>query len=161
MAATKMTKAMLKTGIAFYIPVNPEHINGSDPCNKDNCSLSRGGVSWLVSTFGGKASDYKVKSTNHGMTFVMSGRRYIAVFDTKTAMRIYNYDETYRRTRSKEKARATMKPFKARLMIEATQMLPKFPAMTDERKAYLRSLPKKRGPYVPKVKSGSRRELSL
>jgi len=152
----------LKVGTAFFSPVNPEHIQGSDPCNKDNCMLSRSLPDYLVAKFGGKASDYKIKSTNHGTTFVLKGRRYVCVFDTKTAATIYRYDEIFRRTRSKEKARASVKPFKARVMVEATQLLPKFPAMSEERKAYLRSLPKKKSAhiYVPK-KTGSRRELSL
>ena len=126
--------------------------------------LSRALTDWLVENFGGNARDYKVKSTNHGTTFVMNGRRYVCVFDSNTARRIYNYDRTYTRTRSKSQARSGVKPFKTRLMIEATQLLPKPEPLTEERKTYLRSLRGKEKAghvYAPKAKTGTRRELSL
>lgn len=161
-----MTKAKVKRtfkpGDSLYVNVGPEHIKDSDPCNKDNCMLTRALMQHLVKTYGGKPSDYKVKSTNHGTTFELGGRKYVAVFDTKTARRIYTYDQTYRDTRSKEKARAGVRPFTTRMMVEATTVATKWPPMSEETKAKLRALPSKAkvASYAPKT-TGSRRELSL
>jgi len=159
--AVKVKRAF-RPGDALYVNVGPEHISDSDPCNKDNCMLTRAFADHLVKTYGGKVSDYKVKSTNHGTAFELNGRRYICVFDTKTAKRIYTYDQTFRDTRSKRKARATQSKFQTRLMVEASTVATKFP-MSEERKEYLRNLPprkKSEVSYVPK-NTGSRRELSL
>lgn len=157
-------KRTFRPGDAIYAEVDADrHIRESDPCNKDNCMLSRGFLDFLVKTYGGKASDYKVKSTNHGCSFELQGRKYQTVFDTKTAARIYKYDETFRKTRSKEKARAGIRSFTARIMIEASTAVTKWPAMTTEVKKHLRSLPrKKKGEtvYVPKS-TGTARQLSM
>jgi hypothetical protein len=156
-------KRLLKPGDALYVPVNNEHICDSDPCNKDNCMLTRALIVHLVATYGGKASDYKVKSTNHGTLFELNGRKYMAVFDTKTASRIYKYDQTYRTTRSKEKARAGVRPFTTRMMIESSTTIAKGAPMSTTVKEHLRSLRRKKKSevsYVPKT-TGTRRELSL
>lgn len=155
---TKHVKKIPKVGNVLTMPVEDPHIQGSDPCNKDNCMASRAGPDMLTKNYGER--DYKVKSTNHGMTFEINGRKYVTVFDTKTAETIYKYDEVYTRTRSKEKARASVKPFKCRLMVEATLRIPPSEPLTEERKAYLRGLQRKKGPHSPK-KGGSRRKLSL
>lgn len=158
-----MTKRELKVGTVIPTKVEQRHINDSDPCNKDNCMLQRSFVGQLVSLFGGKIGDYKVKATNHGLIFRLNGREFVCVFDTKTGHRIYNYDKIFKATRSKEKARASVKPFMARLIVEATRKLPVWPAMSEETKKKLRALPKKRKSeivYAPR-KTGSQRELSL
>lgn len=156
-------KTTFRPGDALPIFVDETlHVRESDPCNKDNCMLSRAFIDHLVTTYGGKGSDYKVKSTNHGVTFVMKNRKYVAVFDTKTASRIYNYDKTFRTTRSKEKARSGVRSFTARIMIEASSAVTKWPAMSAEVKSHLRSLPRKKKDviYIPKS-TGTGRELSL
>lgn len=153
-------KPSYKPGDAIYVPVEREHINDSDPCNKENCMLTRGVVAWLMANYG--EGNYKVKSTNHGVIFEIKGRRYVAVFDTKTAFRIYNYDQTFRKTHSKEKARTGVRPFKARIMIESSVAATRWPRMSDETKKKLREYPKRRqrGEYLAKAHS-VRRELSL
>lgn len=155
-------KTRMKVGEVITIPVGNEHIRESDPCNKDNCMLSRALTAHLVATYGGNARDFKVKSTNHGTTFELGGRKYLVVFDNKTATTIYKYDQTFKDTRSKEKARSGVRPFKTRLMIESTTAATKWPPMDPETKAKLRALPRKEktGTYVPKT-TGTRRELSL
>lgn len=156
-------KTKMSVGDVITIPVGTEHIRESDPCNKDNCMLSRALDSYLVATYGGKASDFKVKSTNHGTTFELSGRKYLVVFDHRTATTIYKYDQTFRDTRNKEKARSGVRPFKTRLMVESSTAVIKWPPMSDETKAKLRAIPKKekaKATYVPKT-TGTRRELSL
>lgn len=163
MAKAAKSKRVFRPGDPLYIPVDNQHICDSDPCNKDNCMLTRALIAFLVSTYGGKASDYKVKSTNHGTIFELNGRKYFAVFDTKTASRIYKYDQTFRSTRSKEKARAGVRPFTTRMMIESSTAVKKGPPMSTKVKEHLRSLPRKQkdaASYVPKT-TGIRRELSL
>lgn len=152
----------MKVGEVITLPVGNEHIRESDPCNKDNCMLTRAFIAYLVATYGGNARDFKVKSTNHGTTFELHGRKYLAVFDSKTAATIYKYDQTFRETRSKEKARSGVRPFKTRLMIESTTAATQWPPMSPETKAKLRALPQKEktATYVPKT-TGTRRELSL
>lgn len=156
-------KRLLKPGDALYVPVGSAHICDSDPCNKDNCMLTRALIAHLVATYGGKSGDFKVKSTNHGTLFELGGRRYMAVFDTKTAARIYKYDQTYRSTRSKEKARAVVRPFTTRMMIESSSAVVKRAPMTTTVKEHLRRLKGQKKvdvSYIPKT-TGSRRELSL
>lgn len=156
-------KTTFRPGDALPVYVDETlHVRESDPCNKDNCMLSRAFIDHLVKTYGGKSSEYKVKSTNHGVTFVMKGRKYVAVFDTKTATKIYKYDRTFQTTKSKDKARAQVRSFTARVMIEASNAVTKWPAMTEAVKSHLRSMPRKKpnAPYVPKS-TGIARELSL
>lgn len=155
-------KSKYKPGDCIYVGVWPEHIHNSDPCNKDNCMLSRAFIAWLVATYGGSANSFKVKSTNHGLTFELNGRKYIAVFDTKTGNKIYKYDQTFKQTRSKEKARSVVRRFVARVMIEASSAVTKWPAMSEETKAKLHKYPRKKsGSHTPKPTVGVRRELSL
>ena len=89
--------------------------------------LSIAGRSLLISKFG--PHEYNVKSTNHGMTFDIGGNRVLCVFDHHTGHRIYKYDEVYKRTKSVEKARASVKPFPAKLMVESCQKIPVYPPM--------------------------------
>lgn len=159
----KPKKTTFKPGDALAIPVDKDlDVQQSDPCNKDNCMLSRAFIRYLVETYDGKSSDYKVKSTNHGVSFELKNRKYLAVFDTKTAARIYKYDQTFKTTRSKEKARAGVSSFTTRMMIESSGAVIKWPAMSEKVKTHLRNLPRKKrdAPYTPKT-TGVRRELSL
>lgn len=151
-----------KVGGVIYVCVEDEHVQESDPCDKSNCMLTRAFSDYLVKTYGGKHSDYKVKSTNHGCIFELNGRRYVAVFDTRTARKIYVYDQTFRDTKSAAKARAGVRPFKTRILIESSSKVAAKSAMTTEVKKHLRSLPrpKRDVPYTPKT-TGFRRELSL
>ncbi len=151
-------KSSFKPGDAFYVPVKKDSIDNSDPCNKDHCMVTRGFVKWGEEQYPGV--NLKPKSTNHGIIFQLNGRKYVAVFDNRTAFRIYNYDQTYRKTHSKEKARATVRPFAVRIMIESSEAIEKWPAMSEETKRKLQALPKKKKDYAPK-RSGARRELSL
>lgn len=155
-------KIRMKVGEVITIPVGSEHIRESDPCNKDNCMLSRALIAYLVATYGGSARDFKVKSTNHGTTFELAGRKYLVVFDNRTATTIYKYDQTFKETRNKEKARSGVRPFKTRLMVESTTAATRWPPMTDETKAKLRAIPRKEKTvaYIPRT-TGTRRELSL
>lgn len=158
----KAPKARLKVGDVMTVPVGKEHICDSDPCNKDSCMVSRAETAYLIATYGGTARDYKVKSTNHGTTFELKGRKYLAVFDSKTAATIYRYDQTFRLTRSKDRARAGVQPFTTRLIIESSVAVVRGPPMSAETKATLKfhrsyDVP---APYLPKT-TGSRRELSL
>lgn len=155
-------KTSFKTADVMFVKVEDEHVQESDPCNKSNCMLTRALSDHLVKTYGGKHSQYKVKSTNHGATFELNGRRYTSVFDSKTARRIYTYDQTFRDTKSAAKARAGVRPFKTRIIIESSKRVVTKAAMTTEVKKHLRSLPRARkdAPYTPKA-TGFRRELSL
>ena len=152
-------KSTLKVGTVITVPVEQEHIEDSDPCNKDNCMLSRAFFAHLVALFGDR--NYKVKSTNHGVIFDLCGRRFTCVFNTKTANIIYTYDKLYTSSHSKTKARAAIKPFTARLIVEASVAVPKFPPMSEETKAKLRKYPKVRSGFHAPTKTGTRRELSL
>lgn len=154
-------KAILKAGDVIYVQVENGHVQESDPCNKSNCMLTRAFSDHLVKTYGGKHSDYKVRSTNHGTIFELNSRKCVAVFDTKTARRIYTYDQTFRDTRSATKARDGVRPFKTRIVIESSSKVTKKPAMTTEVKKHLRSLPRRgKESHRPKA-TGFRRELSL
>lgn len=154
-------KQKFSPGDAIHIGVGQENINDSDPCNKDNCMLSRAIIAWLVANYGGDPKRFGVKSTDHGVIFKLNGRLYVAVFDMRTAFRIYNYDQTFKKTRSKEAARKTVRPFKARIMIERTTAIKRGPPMSAETKEKLRKIRRKpKRPYEPTIR-GSRRELSL
>ena len=148
----------IKTGDALCIPVAKEAISDSDPCNKDNCFLTRAFIYWLVTNYGGTASDYKVKSTNHGVVFLFKGYQLVGVFDTKTASRIYKYDAEFKRTHSKEKARMTVKPFVARIMIESKAKHVKN-VLSEEAKQKLRTY--KPSPVYKPRRASKSRELSL
>lgn len=155
-------KAGFKPGDAFFVMVGKEHINDSDPCNKDKCMVNRAFIAWAEENYPGQ--NLKPKSTNHGIVFELGGRKYIAVFDTRTAFRIYNYDQIFRKTHSKEKARQAVRPFKVRMMVESSTAVTKWPAMSEETKKKLRAMPRKKSSdYTPKKHSShsTRRELSL
>src|SRR5262249_41147560 len=106
-----MAKRMrVNVGDVIPTPVSREAIDRSTPCQKDECMVFEG-FDDLAKTH--QLPVRKVKVTNHGLVFDLGGRRILTVFDTKTADRIYNYDALFRKTRSKEKARASVKPFVA------------------------------------------------
>ena len=152
-------KQKFRPGDAFYLQVRQEHIDDSDPCNKDNCMVTRAATAWYAETYGHANS--KAKSTNHGFRFQLNGRSYLAVFDHKTAFRIFNYDKAYRTLHSKKKAQKTVRPFNVRMMIESSVAVTKGPPMSDETKERLANLaPRKDRDYKPRP-GGVRRELSL
>src|SRR5215468_3330126 len=128
-------RTKFRPGDAIYLRVEREHIDDSDPCNKDECMVNRAFYSWYGNTYG--HSNCKAKSTNHGLTFELNEREYGVVFDTKTATKIYNYDSLYRRTHSKQQARASVKPFTVRLMVERSVAVTKWPKMSQETKERL------------------------
>lgn len=152
-------KKVFKPGDAFYVPVGPEHIFDSDPCNKDNCMVNRAFLSWFAQTYG--HANCKAKSTNHGIIFEHEGRKYAAVFDTKTAGRIYKYDQTFRNTRSKAKARAAVRPFTVRMMVESSTTITEGPKMSEEAKQRLRQAAHKKPEIYSPRPASKRRELSL
>lgn len=147
----------ISIGSRWIIPVKQEHINESDPCNKDKCMLTRALKAFLAENFG--QVNYRVKSTNHGTVFDIHGRRLTAVFDTGTGNTIYGYDQTFKKTRSKARAIAGVKPFSARIMIESNSAVPKFAPMTAEAKARLRK--HGRNQSDDRKPRNHRRELSL
>jgi hypothetical protein len=132
MARTKT----IKVGTVIPVDVTRERIDQSIPCDKGNCMLTLAGIETLESRFG--KQDYNVKSTNHGMTFDINGYRILTVFNHDTGHRIYQYDETFKRTRNMAKARASVKPFRAKLMVESCQKKPVYPPMSEATKAILR-----------------------
>jgi hypothetical protein len=154
-----MAKAKtIKVGTVIPIEVTQEDIDNSTPCDKGNCMLTRAGIRTLKSRFGDQ--NYKVKSTNHGMTFDINGYRVLTVFDHQTGHRIYQYDETYKRTRNVAKARAAARPSRAKLMVESCQRVPVYPAMSEATKQALRGRPKTKGAVKTGIKVSNRRQLS-
>lgn len=149
----------LKPGTIIPTQVAQPHIDNSDPCNKDNCMLSRAIFAHLVSVYGDR--NFRIKSTNHGVIFDLAGRRYTGLFDTKTAQKIYAYDEIFKTTHNKAKARAAIRPFKARLIIEKSMAVPVPPPMSAEDKVRIRKYPHNNNQAHRAKKTGSRRELSL
>lgn len=146
-------------GSSHIAHVKREHINNSEPCNKDNCMLSRAVVDLLVTLYGKK---FKVKSTNHGVVLSFEGRRIVFVFDTNTAQKIWVYDNAFKKMHSVDKAWASVRPFRAKLMVESNKALPVYPVMSDATKKALRANRKANGRlgYHP-TRETKRRELSL
>src|SRR5262245_16464895 len=112
----------IKVGTVLPVKVSQGNIDKSMPCDKGSCMLTLAGIEMLQERLG--PGNYNVRSTNHGMTFDYNGYRILSVFDHQTGHRIYKYDETYKRTRSVAKAKASVKPFGAKLMIESCQKIP-------------------------------------
>lgn len=146
-------------GSSHRARVRTEDIKDSDPCNKNNCMLSRAVIYLLVSMYGKK---FKVKSTNHGLVLDIKDRRIVFVFDTATAKRIWTYDQTFKKTKSRSAAWQTVRPFWAKLMVESNTQIPKWPAMSAETKEKLRKRreTEPRPAYHP-TRETARRELSL
>ena len=142
-------------GTSHAVYVKLENIQDSDPCNKDNCMLSRAVIAHLLSLYGTK---FKVKSTNHGLILELAGRRITFVFDTTTAKRIWEYDVTFKKTRSRTKAWSVIKPFKAKLMVEANIAVPDREPMSEETK---KRLAQRRKKHPHPTREAQRRELSL
>jgi hypothetical protein len=150
---------LVKVGSVFKVPVKKEHIDKSVPCDKGHCMLTIAAIAFFVAHFGDR--DFRVRSTNHGLQFDLNGYRILCVFDHQTGHRIYKYDEVYKRTRSMERARASVKPFTAKLMIESCQRIPAYPPMSEETKALLaeKALERKT-PRATGIKASNRRQLS-
>jgi hypothetical protein len=127
-----------KVGTVIATQVSQENIDESIPCDKGECMLTLSFLQTLEERFGKR--NYNVKSTNHGLTC----------------------DETYRKTRSLAKARASAKPFRAKLMVESCQKIPTYPPMSEETKKLLAA--KATGRVGPRTKTGlrtsNRRQLS-
>jgi hypothetical protein len=150
----------IKVGTVIPLSVTQRNIDESIPCDKGKCMLTLSGIETLEARFGKQR--YNVKSTNHGMTFDINGYRILCVFDHNSGHRIYTYDEIFRKTRNMAKARASVKPFKAKLMVESCQKVPTFPPMSDATKKLLAARAKERG-YTPKatgIRTTNRRQLS-
>jgi hypothetical protein len=154
MARTKK----LNVGAVIPVQVTREAIEKSTPCDKGNCMLTLAGIATLESRFG--KQKYNVKSTNHGMTFDVNGYRILTVFNHGTGHKIYQYDEIYKRTRNAEKARASVKPFMAKLMVESCQKVPVYPPMSEATKQALRGRPKRKDTVRSGIKISNRRQLS-
>lgn len=148
----------LKVGDRMSLQVQQEQIDQSIPCHKGKCMLTLAFLAVIERWFG--PGNYNVRSTNHGLTFDLDGQRYVCVFNHKTGDYIYRYDETYRKTRSAVRARATVKPFTAKLMVESRQRKPVFPPMSEETKAKLAAYPKDKRKVGTRTVS-NRRQLSL
>lgn len=157
MARTKT----IKVGTVIPVDVTRPAIQASTPCDKSQCMLTMAGISTLESRFG--KQNYNVRSTNHGMQFDINGYRVLTVFDHKTGHRIYKYDETFRRTRNASKARASVSPFRAKLMVESCQRIPTYPPMSEETKKILREKALGRKPgngRATGLRRSNRRQLS-
>jgi hypothetical protein len=155
-----MSSRAIKVGTVFPISVQQNHIDASIPCDKGHCMLSVAGRSLLITKFGPR--DYNVKSTNHGMTFDIGGHRILCVFNHQAGHFIYKYDEVFKKTKSMEKARASVKPFKAKLMVESCQKIPVYPPMSEEKKAMLAEKRKEhiRTSVHTGIRTTKRRQLS-
>jgi hypothetical protein len=152
----KTILSRLRVGMVIPVSVAQDHIDDSDPCDKDNCMLSRAFIDLLSQS--GLSGPFRVKSTNHGVMWDLGTRRLVGVFDSKTARRIFTYDRVFKKTRSKIKAAATVKPFLARIMIESNQAKPAFPPMSEAAKAALRDRPRK---HKEATRAGKARDLSM
>ncbi len=148
-------------GSSHQVRVRADDIKDSDPCDKTNCMLTRAAMYLLLTMYG---ETFKVRSTNHGMILDIKGRRITFVFDTNTAKRIFIYDRTFTKTKSRSSAWASVKPFYAKLMVESNIVIPTPEPMSAETKALLAKRRKERGrtgkEYVP-TREKHRRELSL
>lgn len=151
-----MAARALKVGTVMTVNVSKDNIQRSVPCDKGNCMLTLAGIEALENKFG--KNNYRVRSTNHGMTFDINGYRILTVFDHKTGHRIYQYDEIYRKTRNQGKAKASVKPFTARLMVESCQKAPVYPPMTAETKERLKGYPRRKARTG--IRTSNRRQLS-
>jgi hypothetical protein len=150
----------IKVGTAFAVYVSQEVIDESIPCDKGNCMLTMASTAMLSECFGPGVRN--VKSTNHGLTFDFNGYRILCVFDHQTGHRIYKYDEIYKKTRNMSKARASVKPFRAKLMVESCQKIPTYPPMSEETKKLLATAARLRvGAGVKTgLRTSNRRQLS-
>ena len=146
-------------GTAHRIRVKSEHIQNSEPCNKNNCMFTRAANETFARSIGGS---FKIKSTNHGFVLEIGGRRIVCVFDTNTARKIFNYDRVFRKTGSHERAWATTKPYWGKVMVESNNPLPKYPPMSEEAKKLLaerRETIKRRGYHA--TREAQQRQLSM
>lgn len=148
----------IKVGAVIPVRVTQQDIDNSTPCDKGNCMLTLAGMRTLKERFGDH--NYRVRSTNHGMTFDLNGYRILAVFDHQTGHRIFQYDETYKKTRSIAKARAAARPAKAKLMVESCQRIPVYPPMSEATKKVLAARAKRKDIIKSGIKASNRRQLS-
>lgn len=147
-------------GSSHGTSVEAAHIADSDPCNKDNCMLTRSLTDTMSRYYDPK--EFKIKSTNHGAIIYLKGRRITTVFDTGTAKKIFTYDRTFKKTHSRARALASVRPFKAKLMVESNVATPTSPPMSEETKKKLAEARRAQGKkdYHPTRKARAR-ELSL
>lgn len=129
----------------YRTPVTDSHIEKTKPCRMDDCTLFHALVDDLPGKFWAIEGVRKIRSTDHGFTFIFdhpqSGKTYkaTAVYGTNTGKRIHKLDETYIRTRSVERALATMKPFTAEWWVENIVSVVSRP-MTESDKRRLRKI---------------------
>jgi hypothetical protein len=148
----------IKVGTVIPLKITRENIDESTPCDKGTCMATLSGIETLETRFG--KQNYRVKSTNHGMTFRINGYDILTVFDHQTSHNIYQYDEIYRRTKSIAKARASVKPFRAKLMVESCQKAPVYPPMSAETKAALKGRPRRKVVVKSGIRMSNRRKIS-
>jgi hypothetical protein len=156
-----MTKARtIKVGTVIPVDVTQEWIDESIPCDKGSCMLTLAAIATLDEKLGKAVSN--VKSTNHGITFDLNGYRILCVFDHSTGHRIYKYDEVFKKTNSAVKARASVRPFRAKLMVESCQKAPVYPPMSEETKKALAASRTTREKILVRtgLKTSNRRQLS-
>lgn len=141
-----MTKLVLpRERVKYTTPVEQCHIDKTKPCRMDDCTLYHALVDDLPTKFRQIENVRKVRSTDHGFTFIFDhvgmGKAYKAhaIYGTATGKKIHRLDETYIRTRSLQKALATMRPFTADWFIEKLTPVVTTP-MTEADKKRLRQL---------------------
>jgi hypothetical protein len=129
----------------YTTEVEQLHIDKTTPCRMDDCTLYHALIDDRPTKFKGIENVRKIRSTDHGFTFIfempLKDKTYkaTAIYGTATGKKIYRLDETYLKTRSREKALKTMRPFTSDWWIEKlTEFRSK--RMTDEDKKRLRKL---------------------
>lgn len=94
--------------------------------------LTRAFTEYLRNTYG--SGHYYVKSITNGAKFTLDDYRYEVAFASATAKKIFNYDCLYKKTHDKEKTRASVRPFKSRVVITGSAKIP--PPSTEAKREY-------------------------
>lgn len=127
----------------YKTPVEQPHIDKTTPCRMDDCTLFHALEDDLPGKFTNVLNVNHIRSTDHGFTFRFDkdGKSYkaTAIYGTQTGKRIHRLDETYLKTRSISRARATMRPFTAEWWIESISLVVRKP-MSDADKKRLRRI---------------------
>lgn len=152
----------LKTGTVIRLAISRRNIDESDPCKKENCMLTRAFTEYLNSIYG--SAHYYVKSTTNGCKFTLGEYRYEVAFPSATAKKIFNYDCVYKKTHDKAKTRASVRPFRSRVVITGSSKIP--PPVTAEKRKYLNNYQNKtaadrRAKGLPSRRYTGQREISL
>ena len=121
----------LSKGTTIPVSVSRSIIDASEPCKKDECMLSLGAHEALTKAYGRR--NYHIKSTTNGMMFTLDSYRYTTAFPPATAKKIFNYDRIFTRSKDKNAARSSIRPFSTNVMIiEIHKIAP--PASAERRK---------------------------